>query len=127
MNISNEYPVRIFKTVKGDNTFYSMGLAKKDVNGEWLNGYITCKFKKGVELDQKAKIYIKDAFLTFYLRKEELKGGGVVNVTVPYIFISDFETIEEVIEEAKVEEVAASDPYEDFGNEVTLEDYDLPF
>lgn len=126
MNISNEYPVRIFKTIKDDNVFYSMGLAKKDINGEWLNGFITCKFKKGVEVDHKSKIYIKSAFLTFYLRKEE-KDGVKVNVTVPYVFISEFETVEETIEAAKVEETATEDPYEDFGNEVTLDEYDLPF
>ena len=128
MNISSEYPIRIFKTVRGDNVFYSMGLAKKDINGEFINGYMTCKFRTGVEIDHKAKIYIKNAWLTFYLRKEE-KDGVAVNVTVPYIFISEFETIEETIEAAKVEvnEEAAEDPFKDFGNEVTLDEFDLPF
>ena len=127
MNINFEYPVRIYKSIRNDNVFYSAGLVRKDKEGNYINGYITCQFRNGVELDNKAKIYIKNAWLTFYLRKEEFDGVAK-NVTVPYIFISEFETIEETIEAAKVEvEENAEDPFKDFGEELTLTDDDLPF
>ena len=120
MNIENKYPVMVFKNVNDGKVFYSIGLSKKDADGNYVNGYMTCKFKKDVELENQTKIYIKNAFLTFYVKDK---------ITVPYIFISEFETVDQTIEKMKNEGV--EDPYANFGNSITVEQIDempdLPF
>lgn len=130
MNISNEYPVTIFKNVNDYGTFYKVGLSKKDVNGNYINGYKDIRFKKGVELEDKSKIYIKKAWLDFYIKDKK---------TIDYIFCSEFELIEETIENAKTPLAKMSDseivqtvmneedPFTSFANDVTLSDEDLPF
>ena len=75
-------------------------------------------------LEDKTKIYIKNAFLTFYVKDK---------ITVPYIFISEFETVDQTLERIKKENEAqedVADPYSTFGNSVTVEELDnmeLPF
>ena len=130
MNISNEYPVTIFKNVNDYGTFYKVGLSKKDVNGNYINGYKDIRFKKRVELEDKSKIYIKKAWLDFYIKDKK---------TIDYIFCSEFELIEETIENAKTPLAKMSDseivqtvmnkedPFKSFGEEVELTDFDLPF
>lgn len=118
MNIENKYPVMVFKNINDGKAFYSIGLSKKDAEGNYMNGYITCKFKKDIDLENQTKIYIKKAFLTFYLKEK---------ITVPYIFISEFETIDQTIERIKRENEVEVDPYETFGNSITAEELDLPF
>lgn len=117
MNIENKYPVLIFKNINNGKTFYSMGLSRKDAEGNYVNGYITCRFKKDVELEDKTKIMIKSAFLTFYLKEK---------ITVPYIFVSDFDLVDTSLQTMKNE--AVEDPYKDFGSSITAEELDgLPF
>lgn len=125
MNIENKYPVMIFKNVNEGKTFYSLGLSKKDADGNYVNGYISCRFKKDVELEDKTKIYIKNAFLTFYVKDK---------ITVPYIFISEFDTVDQTIEKIKKENEVQEDvvdPYSTFGSTITVEQLDempdLPF
>ena len=118
MNIENKYPVMIFKNINDGKAFYSIGLSRKDADGNYVNGYMTCRFKKDVELENQTKIYIKNAFLTFYLKDK---------ITVPYIFISEFETIDQTIERVKKESEAQEDVYATFGNSITVEELDLPF
>lgn len=122
MNIEQKYPVMIFKAINNGKTFYNLGLSRKDEKGNYINGYINCKFKKDVELEDKTKIYIKSAFLTFYLKDK---------ITVPYIFISEFETIDQTLERIKTENEVQEDPYAAFGNSITAEEIDsgmeLPF
>lgn len=117
MNIEQKYPVMIFKNINDGKTFYSMGLSRKDAEGNYVNGYMTCKFKKDVELEDKTKIMIKKAFLTFYLKDK---------ITVPYIFVSDFDLVDTSLQTMKNEGV--DDPFAAFGNSVTAEELDdLPF
>ena len=121
MNIEQKYPVMIFKAINNGKTFYNLGLSRKDEKGNYINGYINCKFKKDVELEDKTKIMIKSAFLTFYLKDK---------ITVPYIFISDFDLVDTSIQTMKNE--AVEDPYAAFGNSITAEQIDdlpldLPF
>ena len=71
MKLENKYPVMIFAKEYNGNIYYNMGLSKKDQNGNYINGYINCKFKKGIQVDDKKKIYIKDAWLDFYLKDKE--------------------------------------------------------
>jgi hypothetical protein len=107
-----------------------MGLVNKDKDGNYINGYIPVQFRRGIELENKTKIYLKKAWLTFYLKKENIDGVDK-NITVPYVFVSEFEKVEEVIAGSKendiVKEEAASDHFKDLGNEIAFTDDDLPF
>lgn len=130
MNIDNQYPVAIFRFESGENIYYKMGLSNKDKDGNYINGYIPVQFRRGIELENKTKIYLKKAWLTFYLKKENIDGVDK-NITVPYVFVSEFEKVEEVIAGSKekdiVKEEAAEDPFKDLGNEIAFTDDDLPF
>lgn len=106
MQITNKYPVMIFKREYNGKTFYKAGLSRKNRDGNYINGYISCKFKNGVSVNDKTKIYLKNAWLDFYLKDK---------VTVPYIFINEFETVEETINNVKQE------------LEYEIKDEDLPF
>lgn len=41
---------------------YSIGVSSKDKDGNWVSGFVDCQFKKSVELENKTKIFIKNAF-----------------------------------------------------------------
>ncbi len=119
MNITNDYPVMIFRRDNEYGTFYTVGMSKKDKNGNYINGYMPCQFKQGVSVEDKTKIYIKSAWLTFYLKDKETK---------PYIFINEFETLEGTMQQAKQVQ-PKSDPFEEMGMQVQLDDgnMELPF
>lgn len=53
----------VWKNEKGN---YSMSVSNKQMDGSWINASIPVQFKKGVELENKTKINITDAFLTFW-------------------------------------------------------------
>lgn len=114
MNITNDYPVMIFKQEYQGKIFYSVGLSKKDRDGNYTNGYMPCQFKGNVDLEDKTKIYIKKAWLSFYLKDKATK---------PYIFISEFETQHDTIQAAKKE----VDPFKEFGEQIKIDDSELPF
>lgn len=122
MNIENKYPVMIFKKEYQGRIFYSVGLSRKDRDGNYINGYMPCRFKNNVSVEDKTKMYIKSAWLDFYLKDKETK---------PYIFINEFELVGETIENAKQkekEEIKEEvDPFTQFANEVEITDDDLPF
>lgn len=65
---------------------YSITLSKKNADGNWENGYISAQFKKDVVLNSGTKINVKNGWLTFYKNKD--------NKYVPYVFINDFEVLE---------------------------------
>ena len=119
MNIENKYPVMIFKKEYQGRVFYSVGLSRKDRDGNYINGYMPCRFKNNVSVEDKTKMYIKSAWLDFYLKDKETK---------PYVFINEFETIDQTItrikEEAREE---VNDPFTQFANEVEINSDDLPF
>lgn len=112
MRIIQEYPVKIFKNKYQDRTYYRVGLTKKDQNGNYINGAMDCSFRKDTEVDDSKKIYIQEAWIDFYVKDK---------ITHPYIFINKFEYVSDVVKNEKVE----TDPFEDFGTELT--DDDLPF
>lgn len=121
MNITNDYPVTIFRNDTQYGPFYKVGISKKDINGNYINGYKDCRFKKEVQLENKTKIYIKKAWLDFYVKDKK---------TIDYIFISEFETVEDTKAAAKqepvtepIEEQFKQDPF----TSIEIEDSDLPF
>lgn len=123
MNITNERAVMIFKREYEGNTFYSLGLSKKDKNGNYVNGYMPCQFKNGVSIEDKTKVYIKHAWLSFYLKDIP---NSESKQTVPYIFINDYETVEETINNSKTNteiiKDVMEDPFAEFGEEVSIDD-----
>lgn len=81
--------VRIYANEKeganGKFTIYSLGVTRKDQNGDWVTGYINCRFKKGVTVANKTKIKINSAFFT------PSKSAGK---TYTNLMITDFEVLE---------------------------------
>ena len=136
MNVSSKYQVMIFRQDGQYGTSYTLGLSKKNTDGSYTNGYIPVHFKKDVSLDNKTNIYIKDAWLSFYKTKDKK--------TIPFIFINEFETIDQTLDRIKNENAQKSenivqntsknntemseivqDPFVNFGNEVSLTDEEL--
>jgi hypothetical protein len=118
MFVLDSYSKMVFRKDNEFGTFYQIGLSKKDRNGNYINGYMNVRFKKGVSAPNMTKIVIKNAFIDFYLDKN--------NRTVPYIMILEYELAEEEKKETKEE---ALDPFATFGQTVTANDIenDLPF
>ena len=123
MFVLDNYSKMVFRKDNEFGTFYQIGLSKKDRNNNYINGYMNVKFKKGVSVPNMTKIVIKNAFIDFYLDKN--------NKTVPYIMILEFETGDQANNQAsenkaKQEEI---DPFANFGQAATTSntDLDLPF
>lgn len=84
-------PVTVFrqdKTSSAGNPYqqYSLGVSSKDKDGNWINGFINCQFKKDVEVANKAKIKINNAFYNV----TESNGTKYYKV-----FIMDFDVVEQ--------------------------------
>lgn len=103
---------------------YTIGLVKKDKQGNYENGYMTARFKQDVTLRDRTKIMIKQAWLSFSQYEKK---------TYPYVFINDFEIVDEgEMQETQGDEV---NPFEymktkvesDIGEQIRIEDGDLPF
>lgn len=120
MNITNENKVTIYRYDGQYGPSYSVGLSKKKQDGVYEKGFIPCRFKKGVELDNKTEIYIKSAWLSFNTKDKK---------TYPFIFINEFTTQDSKIEEGKkiLENKEQTDPYKEFANEIEITEEDLPF
>ena len=76
----------VFVNEHNGRRFYKIGISKKMQDGNYQNGYIDVQFKKDIIVENKTKINVKSAWLTFYMNKE--------NITVPYIFINEFEQLD---------------------------------
>ena len=97
---------------------YSIGLSKKNQDGTYTKGYISCRFKKDVALNNKTLINIKNAWLDFYLSNKK---------TIPFIFINEFEVVDEIKENIIENKEVESDPYEEMNDLLETDDFDLPF
>lgn len=102
MQIVENKDVMIFKQEKDGKRFYSIGLSRKDVNGNYINGYMPVVFKKDVELENKTKIKIKEAWLGFNVKDKK---------TYTHIFINNFDI---------VEQPKKSNPFEEFGQQFEI-------
>lgn len=88
--ITDGRPVTVFANEKetqngGKFTTYSISIASKDRDGNWVNGYIDCQFKKGVVIESKSKINITNSFYTV----SEYNGKKYTK-----LFILDFDVVE---------------------------------
>ena len=81
--------VKIFakekESANGKFTAYSLGVSSKNQSGEWVNGFINCKFKKGVSVANKTKIKINSAFFVVTKSGER---------TYTHLMITDFDVLE---------------------------------
>lgn len=120
MNIVTDKQVKVFRRDNEFGTFYSLGISKKNQNGSYEKGYMPCQFKKDVSVENQSMIYIRNAWLSFYLKDKETK---------PYVFINEFETVGETIQKAKeeVKTEVREDPWQEFSNEVEIDESSLPF
>lgn len=64
---------------------YSLGINSKNQSGGWVNGFINCKFKKGITVPNKSKIKINSAFFV------ASKSG---DKSYTHLMITDFEILE---------------------------------
>ncbi len=64
---------------------YSVGISRKLEDGSYLKDYIPVKFKKGVVLENKTLINIKNGWLSIFENKDK--------EMVRYIFVSDFNIV----------------------------------
>ena len=127
MNIQTDKQIMVFRKETQYGVNYSIGLNRKDKDGKYCYGYIPVRFKNDDGVEDKTKIYIRNAFLTFYLKQDK--------TPIFYIMIMEYETIDETIEKAKEESVASvkqedikeSDPFKEFAEENEIKDSDLPF
>ena len=75
MNLTNKYPVTIYKNEHNGRIYYKARLVHKGKNGEYESGFINCK----------TKINILSGWLDFYKKGYE---------TVVTAFINEFEVVE---------------------------------
>ena len=80
-----QQPVMIFKNTFDNGVSYSTTVSHKNINDEYENAFINVRFKKDVDVENKSKIIIKNAWLDFYENKD---GKDIF-----YIFISDFDLV----------------------------------
>lgn len=100
MNIAGK--TMIFKSQYG----YSTTISKKNQDGEYERMYLSVQLPKGVEIENKTKINITKAFLSFYKNKQGLPQIKIV--------VMEYKTDEEVQER---EAIQNEDSYEmNFGN-----------
>jgi hypothetical protein len=121
MNIEDNRPKMVFKYITKDGKeFYSIGLSKKKQDGSYENGFINCRFKKDVKLENKTKILIKGGWLDFYLKDK---------ITNPFIFINDFEIIQEnkPVEVNEFSVMNTKTEYQNEDSDIKLDDKDLPW
>jgi len=118
MNIISDRKETIFKSERDGRVYYSIGLSKKKQDGSYENGYMNVHFKKDVELDNKARILIKEAWLDFYTKNKQ---------TIPYIFINNFELMGYI--EDKQEEKGEQKSIDNFegGKDIQIDPEELPF
>lgn len=117
MRVVSDKKEMIFAKDYNGKTLYSLGISKKNQDGTYTKGYISCKFKNGTEIKTQTLIKIKNAWLDFYLKDK---------ATVSYIFISDFEILEQKEDIVENKEIK-NDPYEEMGDLLEISDFDLPF
>lgn len=132
MKIETDLAYTIFRNDVNDKTFYKIGLSRKTKDGTYENGYVPIQFRKDVSLENQTKIYIRQAWWTFYNKKVSVNGAEHKE-TIPYIFCNDFITVAERAKEARpdFDNMATSKPLEEkktiYREDITITDDDLPF
>ena len=128
----NNVPIRVFKSEEGK---YSIGISKKD-GEKYINRYFPVEFLKDVEVENGTDIIIKNAFLTWFdWSYQDSKGTKwIIKITAfervgtqQTNAINDYNFVKKEIEEPKKEPKLQDKAFEDFGQEIEIDDSDLPF
>ena len=82
MEIIDSREQMIFRNERDGKISYAIGLSKKKDDGTYEKGFVAVRFRKDIELKDRTKIKIKEAWLDFY---------KIDKRTMPYIFINKFE------------------------------------
>lgn len=122
MEIKSHKEEMIFRNEYEGKVSYKIGLSKKNKDGQYDKGYMPVRFKQDVELNNQTRILIKEAWLSFNTHDKK---------TYPYIFISEFD----IVEDERKNGTNEVNPYEDmktkvesdFGEQIQITDQDLPF
>lgn len=111
MEIVSNKDEMIFRKDYDGKPSYSIGLSKRNKDGKFENGYIKAYFKSNTDLENKSKIKIKEAWLSFNVNEGK---------TYPYIFVNDYELVgvQNPYKEEKIEE---ENPYKEFGEKVEFD------
>ena len=115
MEVISNREETIYRNEFNGEVRYSIALSKKKEDGEYENGYMKVIFRKGVSIENKSKIRITDAWLSF---------NNFNNKTYPYIFINNFDLVDKPANQfsnmkTKIES--------DIGQQIEITDDDLPF
>ena len=79
-----------YKTKSGDPFIkYATSMGKKKPDGEWDNGWLFVRFRKGVSVSNKTQINITSGWLTFDKYK-----SGEKDVTEWGVFVNEFDILE---------------------------------
>jgi hypothetical protein len=118
---------------------YKIMISQQNLNGSVEHAYMPVKLKKGLSLEEgENKVYLRSSWIKFYKKKEIINGADYIR-DIYYLFINDFITQAQRIEETRpdFDNMATSktttqipvekDPYEDFGEQVEIKEEDLPF
>lgn len=116
MEVVSNREETIYRNEFNGETRYTIGLSKKKEDGQYENGYMKVMFRKGVSIPNKAKIMIKDAWLSF---------NQFENKTYPYIFINNFELVDKP-DTAPFENMKTKIE-SNIGEQIKITDDDLPF
>lgn len=98
---------------------YATGISSKREDGSYASMYIDVRFRKGVTVENKTKINIKDGFLT--MREFTANGGDVVKRIV--LMVMDFD----IVEESGFASAPAEPQEETQSGFTALSDDDIPF
>lgn len=117
MEITSNKKEIIFRSEKDGKVFYSIGLSKKNMDGNYENGYMNVRFKKDVDIADKTRIAIKQAWIDFYKKDK---------ATMPYIFINEFDVVTDEEKKDTTEEKKDTTKLEG-AKDIKIEPEDLPF
>jgi hypothetical protein len=126
MNIQDDKQFTIYEKEINGVKYYRLQMSKKVQDGSYQNGYIDVKFAKCEPPKNRDRIYLKRAWISFYLSKDKH--------TIPYVVCTEYETTEQVIRDSKkdivkqeVKEDNPDDLFKEFGEEHKDDEFELPF
>ena len=126
MNIQDDKQYTIYEKEINGVKYYRLQMSKKVQDGSYQNGYIDVKFAKCEPPKNRDRIYLKKAWISFYLSKDKH--------TIPYVVCTEYETTEQVIRDSKkdivkqeVKEDNPDDLFKEFGEEHKDDEFVLPF
>lgn len=121
MNITNDRESMIFRLEDKGKVKYTVGISNKKADGTYENAFFPIQFNKEVSIEDKTKIIIKKAWLSFYSWTYQDKKG-----TSFFIRCSDFFATNGVVQEQPKED-NQSDPFSSFAESNQEELDNLPF